>query len=158
MKTITIDLYEYDELTPEAQEKAREWYSKDGIEYHWWNEAKSSLDTFLLEFGARVTNYDVGPYQPCYTHTNIHELEDLEHVEHDDDYMPTGYCFDCELWETYKDYSDKGESVADCIKKAVAVWENYVVDDMRSMYEGDNIAENIRINEYTFTSDGERMG
>jgi hypothetical protein len=34
-KTIEVEIYKYAELTPQAQQKAREWYI-EGMDYEWW--------------------------------------------------------------------------------------------------------------------------
>jgi len=153
MITKTIELYTYDELTPEAQANARAWYA-DGLEYPWWGEAKKSLDTFLSEFGARVTKYDISPWCSSYIDTDIDDQYDAEHVDHDNDYMPTGFCFDADLWGTYNEYKAKGFDVAYCVDQAVAQWLHAVKDDMEGQYSEDSVADNIMANDYTFTVDG----
>lgn len=38
MKTITLNLFEFDELSDKAKEKAREWYRRSSDGYNWWSE------------------------------------------------------------------------------------------------------------------------
>ena len=37
MRTIETVVYKYDELSESAQQKAREWYLEDGLDYPWWD-------------------------------------------------------------------------------------------------------------------------
>lgn len=39
MKTITttIVVYDFDELSPKAKERARDWYREAGLDYEWWD-------------------------------------------------------------------------------------------------------------------------
>ena len=37
MRTIETVVYKYDELSESAQQKAREWYLEDGLDYSWWD-------------------------------------------------------------------------------------------------------------------------
>lgn len=37
MRTIEVQLYQYDELSPEAQAKARDWYREGCLDYDWWD-------------------------------------------------------------------------------------------------------------------------
>ena len=37
MRTIETAVYKYDELSERAQQKAREWYLEDGLDYSWWD-------------------------------------------------------------------------------------------------------------------------
>ena len=36
MRTIETKVYKYEELSDSAQEKARDWYRQDGLDYSWW--------------------------------------------------------------------------------------------------------------------------
>lgn len=37
MKTLTINVYSFSELSDDAKEKAREWYKSNGFDYKWWD-------------------------------------------------------------------------------------------------------------------------
>ena len=61
MKTIQVQLYKYDELSPEAQEKARDWFTED-LDYTDFDDCKKSLISFLTAFDSSLLNYSVGPF------------------------------------------------------------------------------------------------
>ena len=37
MKTKTINVYSFDELSEQAKEKAREWFRAGTLDYEWWD-------------------------------------------------------------------------------------------------------------------------
>jgi len=37
MKTITVNVYSFNELSDEAKKKAREWYRDGGFDFEWWD-------------------------------------------------------------------------------------------------------------------------
>ena len=50
-ETITRKIYQYDELTDKAKERARDWY-RDGLDYSWVDENAESLREFFASFGS----------------------------------------------------------------------------------------------------------
>jgi len=65
MKTKVINLYEYNELTPEAQERAREWFK--GLEdYYFLTEDMEQYALTLLEENG-FTAIDMGTLRPHYS-------------------------------------------------------------------------------------------
>ena len=62
MKEITIRLYDYDELSPEAKELAlEEWRSRD-VEHFWGGEVKDTLEKLQEELGIEVTGWEYSSY------------------------------------------------------------------------------------------------
>ena len=62
MKEITIKLYSYDELSPEAKERALEEWRSEDVEHFWAREVE---DTFLKlqdELGIEVSRWEYSPY------------------------------------------------------------------------------------------------
>lgn len=63
MKTITIDLYEYDELSEESKASAREWYANHRSGYDAYDQAEEdliSLDKTIATVGLKLSNYSIG--------------------------------------------------------------------------------------------------
>lgn len=78
MKEITIRLYDYDELSPEAKKRALdEWRSAD-IEHFWGREVYDTLKELQEELGIEVSRWEYSPYGhdvgvirfPCYRYTD----------------------------------------------------------------------------------------
>lgn len=58
MKTISINAYEYSELSDKAKLKALTDYQSD-CEYTWSREAINSLEEFMDAVGVKMTRYDI---------------------------------------------------------------------------------------------------
>lgn len=68
MRTVTktINYYQYDELSPAAQQKARDWY-KQGDCYYWYDEFRESLDGFLRMAGITLRDWQYDEWRYDYT-------------------------------------------------------------------------------------------
>lgn len=56
MKTIETKVYEFDELSDDAKEKAREWYREGALDYEWWDGVFESAKTAGACLGITVDN------------------------------------------------------------------------------------------------------
>lgn len=74
MKTRTINIYEFSELSDTAKETALSDFRDDG-EFFWWSDWEKSLKEFSDAIGIR-TSYAISPYS--HSHCNIadHSFED----------------------------------------------------------------------------------
>lgn len=90
MRTEQITIYQFDELSDDAKERARNWWRRceeaDG--YHWWHEAKAALDAFCDHFGVKVTDYSVGAFQPSYVTLSLNRQDTEFGTHHDDNRVP----------------------------------------------------------------------
>jgi hypothetical protein len=74
MKTKTIEVYSYDELSPKAQQYAREeWISTE--QYPWGSENEAVLTEFARIFPVRITDWAYGEYN---SHANFELMEDRD--------------------------------------------------------------------------------
>lgn len=62
MKEITIRLYDYDELSPEAKKRAIEEWRSEGVEHFWGHEAEGTLRKLQEYLGIEVTRWAYSPY------------------------------------------------------------------------------------------------
>jgi hypothetical protein len=158
MRTETIEVFQFDELSDDAKEKARYW-SRSNVDFFWCEEGIDSIKTFCNHFGVRLTTWNVAPYaNPDYSaeYFNSHfrgmKLKDFKR-----DYMPTGYCLDYDLWMTFYDQFKATGSA----KKAFddALWKGFIGlrNDMENQLSDEYIDEHLIINEYEFTEDGKRF-
>lgn len=53
MKQRTINVYDYDELSEKAQERAREWW-RDGLDYEWWDCVYEDAADIAALFGLDI--------------------------------------------------------------------------------------------------------
>jgi hypothetical protein len=74
MKTITINAYEYSELTPEAKERAREWYIETIDGSPWQDEIMDSLKALFNNIdGVRLVNWSIGAYSYSFLTVTMEE-------------------------------------------------------------------------------------
>lgn len=67
MRTIEVNLYEYDELSDSAKERARDWY-RHGMEYAWLDEWIDSARAFAEATGTTLKDYSIGLCSHSYFH------------------------------------------------------------------------------------------
>ncbi len=63
MKEITIRLYDYDELSPEAKKVALEEWQSGDVEHFWGGEVCDTLEKLEEELGIEVSRWSYSPYE-----------------------------------------------------------------------------------------------
>jgi hypothetical protein len=158
MRVIEKEVFTYEELSDSAKHEARAWWTDQGVEYFWWKDGFDSIKAFCDHFGVKIVNYEVGAFSYSWMKTNA----DNSHFrgkrlkDFNPDYMPTGYCVDSTLWNSfYKGWKFTGSPLTafnDAIDEAIqdirADWEYQYCDEA--------VEEMLIINEYEFTEDGKR--
>jgi hypothetical protein len=155
MRTETIEVFKFEELSDSAKETARNWYRQD-LDFAWSDENLDSIKAFCDHFGIHLKNWEVSPYSsPSYSvelaNSNFRGLK-LKDFNRDN--MPTGYCLDCDLWMTFYDQF----KATGCAKTAfdAALWAGFIGwrNDMESQLSDESIDDNLIINEYEFLECG----
>lgn len=150
MKTKIIELYTFDELDEDAKERARAWW-REGMEFAWSDESRASIKAFCDTFG--ITPYNPLDYSIPITNDNFRgrRLRDF-----DRDAMPTGYCLDCDLWQTFYDEFKRTGSAKLGFEAGLEAGFKAWRDDMEAQLTDEYVDDTLRANEYTFTKDGTR--
>jgi hypothetical protein len=157
MRTVTVDVYQFDELNEDAQEKATEWV-KNNIHdlYAWHDEAKQSIEAFCDKFGVTLHNYRVSPWERIDYKTNANNSHfrrvRLSHINREE--MPTGYCLDCDLmcafYDEFKSTGDALRAFNHALDAGLYAWRQ----DWEYVYSNEGITDFLRANEYEFTASG----
>ena len=63
MKEITIRLYDYDELSPEAKKRALEEWRSEDVDHFWGHEVEDTLNKLQKELGIEVSRWEYSPYE-----------------------------------------------------------------------------------------------
>ena len=156
MEIVEIEVYAFDELDEDAKEKARDWY-RDGIDYPWFSEAMKSIEAFVEHFGATVKNYEIGGDRGndhiktdiTKDHFRGKKLKDI-----DPEYMPTGYCVDCSLWQTFhKEWSNTGDPMY-AFQQALEAALYDIRADIEYQYTNESVDDEMIANDYRFTANG----
>jgi hypothetical protein len=157
MRTETINLYKFNELpTERAKERARDWW-RSASDLAWSDESRESIQAFCAHFGVTLRDWSVGPYAPIDYSTDAenrhfrgHKLRDFTR-----EHMPTGYCLDCDLWQTFYDEFKRAGDAKGAFESALDAGFKAWRADMEGQFEDEYVDKHLEINEYEFTEDGQ---
>lgn len=171
MKTITINLYTFDELSDKAKEKARSWWHECGLDYEWWDSVYYDAATIglkITEFGLDRNRHANGSFTKSAT-----EVADLILKNHSDksDTYTLAETFLCDRDEVFES-AEKNENgdykyesaLDDKLDELESEFERALLEEYSIMlqkeYEyllsDENVDVCLRINEYTFEENGKR--
>jgi hypothetical protein len=154
MQTIELTIYSFNELSEEAKDNARQWFL-EGYEPVWTGESFDSIKTFAQHFGVKIVDYCVDQWSYDYrTNHSNKNFRGLTLDVFDRDYMPTGYCLDCDLWMTFYDTFKQTGSAKKAFESAIDAGFKAWRDDIAYQYSKENIDETISINDYQFYENG----
>ena len=175
-ETVTVKIFQFDELDDKAKERAREWYRQGALDYEWWDfvyEDASNIDLkiegFDLDHGGNIegkilgADYvgaaskilkDHGPETDTYILAEQF-LKDIKPVQDEIDSIESDDNATRDMLDRLSILSDK----ADTMRKA---FEYVLLQEYLSMlnkkYEylmsEEQVDESIRSNGYEFTQDG----
>ncbi len=155
MRTETIIVYKFNELSDTAKENAREWY-KQGMDYPWFDGSMGSIHAFCGHFNVTIKDWAIGAFSPSWVRTDAGNSHfrgvKLRYI--DREYMPTGYCLDCTLWQTFHDQFKRTGDALYAFKEAVDAAVSAIVEDIEYQYTDAAVDEVLEINEYEFLEDG----
>lgn len=158
MRTVTVDVYQFDELNEDAQEKVIEWVRNNIHDlYAGHDEALQSIEAFCSEFGVTLQNYQIGPWERIYYKTNANNGNfrgvRLKHINREE--MLTGYCLDYDLmlafYDKFKSTGDALMAFNHALDAGFDAWRQ----DWEDAYSNEGIADFLRANEYEFTASGD---
>lgn len=184
IETVTRALYQFDELSDDAKERARDWYRGCGDTWVWASDWIASIQAFERIAPVRVRGWDIdralvyvewsGPdYASRYDHSDaIAELSGLrawKWLQNNNWFKwaadnkqgacnMTGYCADCPFGDAIAAYADKPLNLPDLEQvfyEACQAWVYAARDDMEYSYSDESVDVHIRINEYEFTAEGD---
>jgi len=158
VRTATIALYTFDKLPSEqakdrARETGRQWVSEDPA---WGAESLDSINAFCEFFGVKLKTWGVGPYYPFHFSTDAENrhFRGRRLRDFDRDYMPTGYCLDCDLWMTFYDEFKKTGDAKTAFNEALHAGFKAWRDDLEYQLDDEYIDEFLTINVYEFDEYG----
>jgi hypothetical protein len=154
MRVLTVGAFRFQDLEDEAKERAREWY-REGFDYPWFSESIDSIRAFAKHFGISLMDWEIGGgrnyIKTDATNANFRGVR-LDAINRD--YMPTGYCLDADLWETFYDEFKKTGDAKHAFEQALEAALCAVQRDIEYQYSNEAVDESLRFNEYEFNSNG----
>lgn len=155
MRTEIIEIFKFAELSDEAKDRARERW-RINCDFAWQSESKDSIIKFCEHFGVKLTDWCVCPYESPWFKTNADNSHfrgrKLKHF--DREFMPTGYCLDCDLWITFYDEFKRTGDAKQAFDAALYAGFRAWRDDMEYQLSNEYIDEMLIANEYEFYEDG----
>jgi len=159
MRIKQTEVFTFSELSDSAKEKARDWWREVSAGVCSWSaESLDSIEKFCDEFGVTLTDYSVCPWSsPDYeTDADNSHFRGRKLRAFSRDALPTGYCLDCTLYQTFFDEfkrtGDAKHAFDSALHAGFIAWR----DDMGSQNEDEYIDDCLIANEYEFDSDGGR--
>jgi hypothetical protein len=172
MIKIEIELFEYDELEPDAQEVARQWYAEGVFDYEWWE----SIYEDAAGVGIKINSFDIdrsskisGDFTDSATHTA--DLIIKNHGETCGTYKLAKIFIqkrntlvqiaprdeDGEFLDESALDNDLDELETKFEKDILECYLSMLNQEADYMQSKECLEESIKANEYTFTKDGNRM-
>ena len=156
MRDILLKVYNFDELQDEAKEKAREWW-RGFDNFAWDDESIKSISAFVNHFGVKLDGYEVDAWRYDYrVNAENEHFRGMKLADFKRDYMPTGYCLDCYIWEaffdTFKATGDAKQAFYAGLDAGFKGWR----DDIAYQLSDEAVDETLIINDYEFLEDGSR--
>jgi hypothetical protein len=170
MKTITTTVFEFDELSDSAKERARAWYREGALDYEWWD----SVYDDAKRIGLKITSFELDRGRSA-------DGEFTKYAQSCADLIIQEHGESCETRKTATQYlkeraeivvkhtdieSSNGltcegdQSLEDHDTQFLAsLLEDYSIilqDEYESLLSDESVDESIRCNEYTFTEEGKR--
>jgi len=159
MKTIELQVYDFEELSDKSKQRAIDSYRSSCTEYFWTDEGMDSIRAFVDHFGAELTDWRIGPYSPIDfdVHVTNNNFRGMKLRDFNREHMPTGYCVDCDLWMTFYDEFKKTGDAKTAFMDALHAGFYAIRADMELQDSEEFIIEHILMNEYQFDETGKRI-
>jgi hypothetical protein len=175
MRTETIAIFMFDELSDEAKQTAIERYQVHDLwdSSEWWESANAFSELSLIEINS--VDYNAGQVDIRWTAEQcLAELTGLrawKWLQNNGWFKwgsdnksglctMTGFCGDCAFGDPLAEYEKNPLSVPDLEQVFYEMAQSWVFDarsDCEASYSDECITENIQVNEYEFYANGEMV-
>jgi len=159
MRTETINVYKYAELTEEAKDTAFSAYLSNEYEHSYLKENIASVRAFCDFFGVSIKDYSLGTCSYSYIKTDVCNAH-MRGVKpsspiHLIDSWGTGYCMDYSLLEGWEDYLKENPSdTLGAFKSAIGKAATDIVKDMEWQESQEYYEEMAEGNELEYLANG----
>lgn len=164
MKTISVNIFTFDELSDKAKEVARDWYRSGGPDYDWWEYAYGDAKTI----GLKITGFDLrGLCEGSLIGTALETIRLIKKNHGKDcETYKTALRYEPTLRETLAkmEAENSGLIEEEAHENTVHEFLLDLCEDYRIILEkeleylqsNESVDENIRLNEYEFLESGKR--
>lgn len=163
MKTITLNIFDFDELSESAKERAREWYRDGALDYEWWDsiyEDAKSIGLKLTGFDLDRNRHATGKFtESAYVVANAIKAThgaSCETCKTASQYLADYSKLPHESDETY---DEKREDLdGEFLKSLLEDYSIILQKEYEYILSDESVDETIRANGYTFNENGKREG
>ena len=157
MRTITTNVYTFNELSEDAKEKARDWFRS--VDDYDFSEPMGSLEAFCDHYKVKITDYSIYAWCHSYIETDVsnQNFRGLKLKSVDPEYMPTGVCWDCDLWGTFHDQFKETGNALYAFNQAIKSFIKSVVSDIEYCSENEYLDDMLECNNYEFDVNGNHI-
>ena len=173
MRTETIRLYRFNELSDKAKARAVEDYCASGEPYHFDGENMASIKALAKHFGGRIKDYSIDWLGTSYSSMEFEMPEmDAEEIRQrlnqlgtfnpdtlkgHGDCKLTGYCADEAAIDGLRKSFAAGEHDLDKLMQAAfQTWLKDAQSDAEHQFSLEGYAEQAEVNNFEFTENGKR--
>ena len=176
MRTETINIYQFDELSDDVKEKAHERYLESGDWFFWFHEWQDSLNAFCSIAPVEWIRFDVtaGHIDARFTDSDVAELEGRDAWKwlNENGWFPlaernaagectlTGYCGDCDLFDPIHKYSampDAIPTLEEVFYECLQSWVFACRADEEHHATFEHFEEMCEMNKWEFYSNGKMV-
>jgi hypothetical protein len=150
-KEKTVTVYEFDELSSKAKDRARAWFREGGLDYEWWDSTYEDA----ANIGLKLTGFDLGQGGRAEGHFTEPCKQVAEHILKDHGDKTETY----EHAKEFVENEDPDDEDA-CERFLETLLEDYhdiLMKEEEYLTSDESIDEAIRANEYEFYKDGSRV-
>jgi len=172
MREIATKVYQFDELSDDVKERARQWWREGGLDYEWWDfiyEDAERIGLKLTEFDLDRNRHACGDF--IKDATEVAELVINEHGDECETYKDAvAFLDERDKIVDWAERDENGEFVDEygldelldeCENEFLrTLLEDYSIilqHEMEYLLSDEQVDETIRANEYEFTEDGNRV-
>ncbi len=144
MEVIQIEVFEFDELSDAAKDKARAWYAEFALDYEWWDSVYEDAENIGLKITGHGDHNVQGRFVMSATDTANLILSE--------------YGNSCGTSRSAERFLDDVTDEAEFLRDLCEDYRIMLNNEAEYLTSNESVDEAIRANEYTFTADGKRFG
>lgn len=157
MKTIEVKLYQFEELSDKAKNKARDWYRSCGLDYEWWETTYEDAATIGLKIGS-----DLERNADCVGTWTKYPIEIADAILSNHGESCNTHKLAKAFKEAYKpnddeETADERHLVAEFHKAILNEYAKMLQEEYEYLMSDEAVDDSIIANEYEFTEDGKRF-
>lgn len=151
MRTITTvtKVFQFDELSENAKDTARQWFIAGGLDYEWWDATYEDAE----RIGLKIKEFDLDRSRHANGYLTVSVIECCSRIISEHGKQCDTYAL---AQRTFKEkHEGKDIDVDEFQRELLEEYSVMLQHESEYLQSNEYVDDNIRINEYEFTEDGE---